>query len=151
MDNYSIRARVTGVLIEEGTILLVKHIKEVDTNRFWSLPGGKVENGETLDLAMKREMFEETGLNVEIQRLLYVCDKPEEQVSRIHFLFFLKRISGVATLPSNIYDENNITEIRFVPLAELQNLNFSSEFINLVFNNFPDSGNYMGHKSKIGL
>jgi hypothetical protein len=66
-------------------------------------------------------------------------------------LFFLKKISGVATLPSNIYDENNITEIRFVPLIELQNLNFSSVFINLVFNNFPDAGNYMGHKSKTGL
>jgi len=43
MDPYSIRARVTGVLIEEGKILLVKHKQKVDTNRYWSLPGGKVE------------------------------------------------------------------------------------------------------------
>lgn len=151
MDNYSIYARVTGVLIEDEMILLVKHTQEVQTNRFWSLPGGKVERGETLDFAMKREMLEETGLNVEIEKLLYVCDKPEEEVSRIHFLFLLRRISGVVTLPSNMYDENNITEIRFVPIAELQELNFSNVFMNLALNKFIDAGNYMGHKSRIGL
>jgi len=151
MDNYSIRARVTGVLIEEKSILLVKHTEKVDENRFWSLPGGKVEQGETLEYAMKREMFEETGLNVEIQRLLYVCDKPEEQVSRIHFLFRLKKINGTITLPSNLYDDNNITDIRFVPFDQLEHLNFSKVFINLVLKDFPDAGNYKGHKSNIGL
>ncbi|MDF2669380.1 MAG: mismatch repair protein MutT [Paenibacillus sp.] len=151
MDNYSIRARVTGVLLEEKSILLVKHNQEVGANRFWSLPGGKVERGETLDYAMKREMVEETGLDVEIEKLLYVCDKPEEQVSRVHFLFLLKRIGGTVTLPSNIFDENKITDIRFVPLEELESLNFSSVFINLASNNFPDSGQYKGHKSNIGL
>jgi ADP-ribose pyrophosphatase YjhB (NUDIX family) len=151
MDNYSIRARVTGVLIEEKRILLVKHKQKIDETRFWSLPGGKVEQGETLEYAIKREMFEETGLNVEILRLLYVCDKPEEQVSRIHFLFRLKKIDGALTLPSNLYDENNITDIKFVPFDQLEYLNFSKVFLNLVLNDFPDAGQYKGHKSNIGL
>ena len=38
--------------------------------RSWSLPGGKVEEGETLAAALVREMREETGLDVEPGRLL---------------------------------------------------------------------------------
>ncbi|GIP34065.1 hypothetical protein J2TS4_32750 [Paenibacillus sp. J2TS4] len=96
-------------------------------------------------------MFEETGLDVDIQRLLYVCDKPEEQVSRIHFLFHLKKVGGTITLPSNLYDENNITDIKFVPIEQLEYLNFTNVFKNLVLNDFPDAGQYKGHKSNIGL
>jgi ADP-ribose pyrophosphatase YjhB (NUDIX family) len=151
MDQYSIRARVTGVLIEEGKILLVKHKQQVDTDRYWSLPGGKVERGETLEAALKREMFEETGLNIDIKQMLYVCDKPEEAVSRIHFFFRLQRVDGVISLPSNLYDENHITEIAFVPIDQLDKLNFSNVFKNLAMMNFPDAGQYKGHKSNIGL
>jgi ADP-ribose pyrophosphatase YjhB (NUDIX family) len=42
-----------------------------DAGRSWSLPGGKRE---TLAGALVREMKEETGLDVEPGRLLYVCD-----------------------------------------------------------------------------
>lgn len=151
MDNYSIRARVTGILIEENSILLVKHKQPVGANRFWSLPGGKLEQGETLEQAMKREMLEETGLDTDIQRLLYVCEKPEERVHRIHFLFQLKKTGGALTLPSNLYDENHITDIQFVPLERLEALNFTNVFANLALNGFPDAGHYKGHKSNIGL
>jgi len=100
---------------------------------------------------MKREMLEETGLKVEIKQLLYVCDKPEETVSRIHFLFRLQRMDGEVTLASNQYDENNITEIKFVPIEQLEELNFSTVFKNLAMMDFPDAGQYKGHKINIGL
>lgn len=46
--------RVTGVLLHEGRLLVVK--QRVDETRGWSLPGGKVERGETLGQALVREM-----------------------------------------------------------------------------------------------
>lgn len=52
------QVRVTGILIEDEKVLLVK---QKVANRNWSLPGGRVENGETLEEAMIREMREETG------------------------------------------------------------------------------------------
>ncbi len=71
-DKYSFNIRVTGILIEDDKILLVK--QKVSDKRNWSLPGGKLERGETLEQALIREMNEETGFDVDIIKLLYVCD-----------------------------------------------------------------------------
>ncbi|MFF2591437.1 NUDIX domain-containing protein [Peribacillus butanolivorans] len=46
---------------EKGEALLVKTYWRADT---WELPGGAVDEGETLDSALRREIFEETGIEV---------------------------------------------------------------------------------------
>ena len=46
--------RVTGVVIEDDRMLLLN--QDTGTGRSWSLPGGKVEEGETLADALVREM-----------------------------------------------------------------------------------------------
>lgn len=143
------QVRVTGVLIEEERILLVK--QRVTEDRRWSLPGGRVEEGETLEKAIVREMKEETGLHTEIVKLLYGCDKPEAQSALIHITFLLRKLGGRLTLPSNEFDDNPISDVRMVPIADLPNYQFSEKFMNLTLDYFPGSGNYMGLKSSIGL
>lgn len=91
--------RVTGILIENGKLLLVN--QKVSENRSWSLPGGRLENGETLEEGMIREMFEETGLNVKVIKLLYLCEKPDATQSLLHITFLIKRVSGELRLPTN--------------------------------------------------
>lgn len=58
-------AAVGAIAIEDGRILLIKrgHAPSVG---LWSLPGGRVEAGETDAEAVRREMAEETGLDVEV-------------------------------------------------------------------------------------
>jgi ADP-ribose pyrophosphatase YjhB (NUDIX family) len=58
------------VVIEDDHILLLD--QDADAGRSWSLPGGKVQDGETLAAALA--IREETGLDVEPGRSLYVCD-----------------------------------------------------------------------------
>ena len=57
---------VSGVVLnQKGQILLVQR----NDSKAWSLPGGIVENGESPDQAVVREVKEETGLDVDIVRL----------------------------------------------------------------------------------
>jgi 8-oxo-dGTP diphosphatase len=63
--------RCVGAVIHDssGRLLLVKRAHEPGRGR-WSLPGGRVEPGETDHSAVQREVFEETGLSVTVGPLL---------------------------------------------------------------------------------
>jgi 8-oxo-dGTP diphosphatase len=56
---------VGGIVFNEDEVLLVRRGKEPALGE-WSLPGGAVEVGETLEEALHRELLEETGIEVEI-------------------------------------------------------------------------------------
>ena len=58
-----------------GRLLLIKRGHEPGAG-LWSLPGGRIEPGETDAEALVREMFEETGLTVEPGRLLGRVQRP---------------------------------------------------------------------------
>jgi len=144
-----LQVRVTGILIEEGRLLLVK--QKVSSDREWSLPGGRVEQGETLEEAVTREIEEETGLSTKVIKLLYLCDKPDASPSLLHITFLLQRTGGELRLPSNEFDRNPIHDVLMAPIGELDRYGFSRLFMELVQSNFPDSGSYKGLKSNIGL
>ncbi|WP_127530380.1 NUDIX hydrolase [Paenibacillus kobensis] len=147
--NNLLQVRVTGILIEEDSILLVK--QNVNASRGWSLPGGRVEQGETLEEAIVREIEEETGLATKVVKLLYICDKPDAVPSLLHITFKLERIGGEIRLPSNEFDANPIQDVVMVPIDQLVSCGFSERFQSLAANGFPDAGSYQGLKSNIGL
>ena len=66
---------------EEGNVLLVHNTD----GGGWSLPGGKVEYGETLVEALKREVREETGLFVEVNDIVSVNEGKSTQMN-VHTL-----------------------------------------------------------------
>lgn len=138
---------MTGVIIEDGRILLLK--QDADAGRSWSLPGGKLEDGETMAGALVREMKEETGLDVEPGRLLYVCDHLSAQV--VHMTFEARRTGGIVGDIAAGADAAPIRGVEFVPLAKLPVLGFSERFAGLAEAGFPGAGSYMRPKSAIGL
>lgn len=148
-DSYLFQIRVTGVLIEDDKILLVK--QKVSSQRSWSLPGGRLEQGESMEEGMIREIKEETGLTTGVSKLLYICEKTEAHPSLIHVTFLLEKKEGSITLPTNEYDDNPIFDVKMVPIDDLEEYGFSTKFKEIVKNNFPNQGSYMGSKSSIGL
>jgi 8-oxo-dGTP diphosphatase len=53
------------IINDEGKILIVKRDKEIIYVDKWDVPGGKLDNDETLSEAISREIFEEVGLELE--------------------------------------------------------------------------------------
>jgi len=142
--------RVTGVVIEDDRILVLD--QDTGSGRAWSLPGGKVEDGETLAEALVREMREETGLHVELGRLLYVCDHlPGDGTHVVHLTFEARRVGGTAGEVTAGLDSRPIRGVEFVKLADLPSLGFADRFGELAMAGFPGAGSYMGAKASIGL
>jgi len=86
----SFRARVGVVMIAQNKILLLRNTKQAPPSLF--LPSGVVRLGETLEDAAKRVVKEQTGLDVDLQKLLYIYDNIKENGNkhRLDVLFFAK-------------------------------------------------------------
>lgn len=65
---------VGGIIIHQDRVLLIRRGKEPSYGK-WSVPGGMVNLGETLKDAVKREVLEETGLEVEPLKQIEVFER----------------------------------------------------------------------------
>ena len=82
-------AGVGAVIVEAGQVVLVRRRFEPLAGR-WSLPGGALELGETLQTGVAREMREETGLDVEVGPAIEVFDRIIlDQEGRVQYHFVL--------------------------------------------------------------
>jgi ADP-ribose pyrophosphatase YjhB (NUDIX family) len=124
------RVRVAVCLTAAQRLLLVAHRK--GAHRYWLLPGGGVEVGETLVEAARREVREETGLDVEIGRLLIVCDAIEPGGRHLVNLVFAGSAAvappGATRVAPSVGAEDNppldpaIDQVRWVSRDELLGL-----------------------------
>jgi ADP-ribose pyrophosphatase YjhB (NUDIX family) len=96
---FGIYIRAEGVM-QRGERILLSRVKEDDT---WVLPGGSVKLYETTEEALKREIHEEMGCEVEIERLLWIVENifnlktselepefPPGKYHDIHFAYLIR-------------------------------------------------------------
>ena len=93
---------------QDDRILLVR---QNYGRRYWSLPGGVVELGESIDEAAVREVREEAGLDVRIERVVGLYSKPEQESLAVTFE---ARVVG-----GTLQADNEISECRFFPTDQL--------------------------------
>ena len=113
-------------LLETGDgVLLVANRRVIDgaEAHVWDLPGGGVEPGETLAEALRREMCEETGLEVSVGDLLFVAEGERIVAGRRKglwrsFFFAVERTGGAVDLSG----EPDVVDYRFEPRAALPGL-----------------------------
>ena len=100
---------IGAAIVESGRVVLIKRRYEPLAGQ-WSLPGGTLELGETLEAAVAREMLEETGLHVAVGPVVDVFDRilfdPDERV-RYHFVlidYLCRPVGGTLCAGSDVAD-----------------------------------------------
>lgn len=116
---------VGGVVIDQGRALLIRRGSEPLRGE-WSIPGGTLELGESLEQGVTRELREETGLDVRVLELIEVFDRifpddcsgssEKKHRPRFHFVivdYLCERISGEARAGSDVTDVAFASEDEF--------------------------------------
>ena len=96
--------KIVLAIVQNGNkVLIIKRAKpdkEVpDLN--WAFPGGKVKPNEKINQALKREVYEETGLRVAIDRMVYTRTIPNTNITAYYFLCSLVTANEDKVRPNN--------------------------------------------------
>jgi 8-oxo-dGTP diphosphatase len=112
---------VGAVVFREEEVLLVLRGQEPALGS-WSLPGGLVELGETLETALRRELAEEVGLSVTILGVTAVLERiyRDEGAGIPYHYVLVDFLCDYAA--GELRPNSDITAARFVPLSELDQM-----------------------------
>ncbi len=114
-----LRAGVAAIITDaQGRILLQRR----SDNGRWGMPGGGVEIGESVAEAIVREVREETGLHVEVERLVGVYSDPKLQVVRYpsgDVVHYVSTVFACRILSGALQTCDETLELRFFAAAEL--------------------------------
>jgi mutator protein MutT len=124
MANAPIPA-VSVALRDKDRFLLVKR-RRAPSKDYWAFPGGRVEAGETLDDAVRRELSEETGLVAKEYRMIRMITLSGEWGS-----FDLHIFSAVATGNTNAVAADDAADAGWFSLAEIAGMQVTPSTIEI--------------------
>ena len=115
---------VSAIIFKEERILMIKRGKEPNKGK-WSIPGGGIELGETLDQAVKREVREECSIEIEVERVFYTTEniiRDDDGRVKYHYVLvdMLAKYAGGETKA-----QSDAEECRWVTAEELSELDIT--------------------------
>ncbi len=116
-----LRPRVAAIVPKLNSILLVKH--KQGNMSYWIPPGGAIEAGERIHNAVKREVKEETNVDVKVIRPVYYNDFFAGTKHHLEFFFLCEYNKGEVQLGEDPEKKNGndiLKDARFVPVDKLQ-------------------------------
>lgn len=124
-DNKWFRYRAAAIIVEEGCVLFAGNEKD---DYYYSI-GGAVHMGETAEDAVKREVFEETGIKYEVDHLAVIHENFfNENMGALKGMdcheiafYFMMKPRGTKELNSDSYTQGVRESMHWLPISELDN------------------------------
>ncbi len=130
MNTEKIRNRAAAVIVKDGKVLLVQHQKY--GKKYWLLPGGGVHYGETLADAARREVLEETGLEVDIGELIFISESiPPDNHRHVINYYFKAKLNGGDLM---VGDDKHLFDVQWHLIEDLPHLVIYPNVINDLMN-----------------
>ncbi|MBI2149821.1 MAG: (deoxy)nucleoside triphosphate pyrophosphohydrolase [Acidobacteria bacterium] len=116
---------VAAIIRQNGRILITRRFDHVHLPGLWEFPGGKVERGEVLKVALKREILEELGVEIRVEDEFFTVehDYPEKSV-QLHFFNCTIRRGELRPI--------DVADMRWVEPAELVQFEFPAADAELI-------------------
>lgn len=112
--------KLIGVAViwnDQRKVLIDRRLPEGVLGQLWEFPGGKVEPGETVKDCIKREIWEELGMSIEVGRHLITVD---HVYTHLHVTLTVHHCRHLSGIPQPI----ECDEIRWVTLDEIDQFEF---------------------------
>ena len=121
------RIRVGVLIFKEEKLLLVKHVNPADGFTWWVPPGGGIESHETIHEAARREVHEETGLDVKPGDPVYMRQFIYEEFGQNNMdIYLTATVLGGSETMEHMYgkgnDEHFIKELGYFSKEDIQGI-----------------------------
>ena len=113
------RIRVAGIILIDGGIALMHRkdvLKRPEMPEYYTIPGGGLEEGETFEEGTKREIKEEFGIDVKVEKLLYEQESQKfNQIEKYYLCKYEKGTFGTGKGPEFSGDPKYIDMGKYIP------------------------------------
>jgi 8-oxo-dGTP diphosphatase len=123
---YGISA--AALLVRDEQVLLVHH-RQAGQYDFWVPPGGSLQGEETILDCARRETSEETGLQVDLDRIVYIQEFVQPGYHFCKFFVLATAFSGALTLAKREPGEGFLVDARFCSREDLHHFTVHPEIL----------------------
>lgn len=122
---------VGGVIFRGQSVLLAKRAQPPFSGQ-WSLPGGAVELGETLETALKREIKEEASIEIEIGGLIRLVNRIiYDENDEVQFHYVIAGYWGWSKTGQPVAN-SDISEIKYADISQIRNFQLDSDTLKTI-------------------
>jgi ADP-ribose pyrophosphatase YjhB (NUDIX family) len=125
LKSFKLRASAYGILFDKDQILVQRH----PMLKTYGLPGGGMDIGESLEIALKREFMEETGLKIKKDKLVCVTEdfftQNDQDAQSVLVTYIVRKTGGELLSKGN---QEDTAEVKFMKLDDLTKDNVQRVF-----------------------